>query len=94
MARDARSAALSEPPTLAAFSEPATRNGFRFLLWDRQYGGCKWCSTLPSILSYEAVSPRPADECLVAVLQVNEVGGGDPREMLDFGGAFVAEIEG
>ena len=35
-----------------------------------------------------------ADELLVAVLQVDEVGGGDPREMVDFGGAFVAEIEG
>jgi len=31
---------------------------------------------------------------LVAVLQVDEVGGGDPREMADFGGAFAAEIEG
>ena len=34
------------------------------------------------------------DELLVAVLQVDEVGGGDPREMVDFGGAFAAEIEG
>jgi len=33
-------------------------------------------------------------ELLVAVLQVDEVGGGDPREMADFGGAFAAEIEG
>ena len=31
---------------------------------------------------------------MVAVLQVDEVGGGDPREMVDFGGAFAAEIEG
>ena len=31
---------------------------------------------------------------MVAVLQVDEVGGGDPREMADFGGAFAAEIEG
>eukprot|EP01043_Picozoa_sp_COSAG02_P079807 COSAG02_NODE_18656_length_926_cov_89.295042_1_plen_63_part_00 len=28
------------------------------------------------------------------MLQVDEVGGGDPREMADFGGAFAAEIEG
>ena len=28
------------------------------------------------------------------MLQVDEVGGGDPREMVDFGGAFAAEIEG
>ena len=27
-------------------------------------------------------------------MQVDEVGGGDPREMADFGGAFAAEIEG
>ena len=33
-------------------------------------------------------------ELLVAVLQVDEVGGGDPREMADFGGALAAEIEG
>ena len=33
-------------------------------------------------------------ELLVAVLQVDEVGGGDPREMADFGGASRAEIEG
>ena len=25
---------------------------------------------------------------------MDEVGGGDPREMADFGGAFVGEIEG
>ena len=31
---------------------------------------------------------------MVAVLQVDEVGGGDPGEMVDFGGAFAAEIEG
>jgi hypothetical protein len=30
---------------------------------------------------------------LVAVLQVDEVGGGDPREMVDFGGAFAAEMQ-
>jgi len=30
---------------------------------------------------------------LVAVLQVGEVGGGVPREMADFGGAFAADIE-
>ena len=28
------------------------------------------------------------------MLQVDEVGSGDPREMADFGGAFAAEIEG
>ena len=40
-----------------------------------------------------AVSVRLVDELLVAVLQVDEVGGGDPREMVVIG-AFPAEIEG
>ena len=33
-------------------------------------------------------------ELLVAVLQVDEVGGGDLRQVVDFGGAFVVEIGG
>ena len=89
-----RSAALFPPPTPAGRPRLAARNGFRFLLRYGQHGGCEWCGTVPSIPVHGAVSVRLADELLVAVLQVDEVGGGDPREMVDFGGAFAAEIEG
>jgi hypothetical protein len=35
-----------------------------------------------------------SNDLCVAVMQVDEVGGGDLREMVDFRGAFAAEIEG
>ena len=89
-----RSAAFSPPPTPAGRPRPPARNGFRFLPRYGQHGGCERCGTVPSIPGHGAVSLRPVDELLVAVLQVDEVGGGDPREMVDFGGAFAAEIEG
>ena len=89
-----RSAAFSPLPTPAGRTRPPTRNGFRFLLRYGQHGGCEWCGTVPSIPAHAAVSLRPPDELLVAVPQVGEVGGGDPREMVDFGGAFAGEIEG
>ena len=89
-----RSAAFSPPPTPAGRPRPPAQNGFRFLPRYGQHGGCERCGTVPSIPGHGAVSLRLADELLVAVLQVDEVGGGDPREMADFGGAFVAEIEG
>ena len=75
-------------------ARPPARNGFRFLPRYGQHGGCERCGTVPSIPGHGAVSLRLLDELLVAVLQVDEVSGGDPREMADFGGAFAAEIEG
>lgn len=89
-----RSAALFPPPTPAGRPRLAARNGFRFLLRYGQHGGCERCGTVPSIPAHAAVSVRLSDELLVAVPQVGEVGGGDPREMVDFGGAFAGEIEG
>jgi hypothetical protein len=89
-----RSAAFSPPLAPAGRPRPPARNGFRFLLRYGQHGGCERCGTLLSIPAHAAVSLRPADELLVAVLQVDEVGGGDPREMADFASAFVVEIEG
>ena len=89
-----RSAAFSPPLAPAGRPRPPARNGFRFLLRYGQHGGCERCGTLLSIPAHAAVSLRPVVQLLVAVLQVHEVGGGDPREMADFGGAFAAEIEG
>jgi hypothetical protein len=43
--------------------------------------------------AHGAVGLSLADELLVAVLQVDEVGGGDLREIADFRGASEAEIE-
>ena len=34
------------------------------------------------------------NDLCVAVMQVDEVGGGDLREMVDFRGAFAAKMEG
>ena len=82
------------PLAPAGRPRPAARNGFRFLQRYGQHGGCKWCGTVLSIPAHGAVTGSLLNELLVAVLQVDEVGGGDPREMADFGGAFVAEIEG
>eukprot|EP01043_Picozoa_sp_COSAG02_P081732 COSAG02_NODE_20119_length_847_cov_6.995989_2_plen_67_part_00 len=31
---------------------------------------------------------------LATLLSMDEVGGGNPREMVDFGGAFAAEMQG
>ena len=82
------------PLAPAGRPRPATRNGFRFLRRHGQHGGCTWCGTVLSIPADGAVTLTLLTELLVAVLQVDEVGGGDPREMADFGGAFKAEIEG
>eukprot|EP01043_Picozoa_sp_COSAG02_P033254 COSAG02_NODE_2262_length_9317_cov_21.181927_2_plen_125_part_00 len=89
-----RSAAFSPPLAPAGRPRPPARNGFRFLLRYGQHGGCERCGTLLSTPAHAAVSLRLVVQLLVAVLQVHEVGGGDPREMVDFGGAFAAEIEG
>ena len=56
---------------------------FGFLLRYGQHGGCERCGRAPSISTHGAVGLTGADELLVAVLQVGEVGGGVPREMVD-----------
>ena len=89
-----RSAAFSPPPTPAGRPRPPARNGFRFLPRYGQHGGCERCGTVPSIPGHGAVSLRLVDELLVAVLQVDEVGGFSRRETADFRGASRAEMEG
>ena len=81
-------------PTPAGRPRPPARNGFRFLPRYGQHGGCEWCGTVPSIPAHAAVSVRHPDELLVAVLQVDEVGGGDLRWMVDFRHASQVEMQG
>ena len=51
------------------------RNGVRFLQRYGHHGGCKWCGTVLSIPADGAVTLTLLFELLVAVLQVDEVGG-------------------
>ena len=85
---------LSPPRPPAGRTRPPARNGFRFLLRYGQHGGCDWCGTVLSIPAHAAVGLRHPDELLVAVLQVDEVGGGDLRRMADFRRACWAEMQG
>ena len=82
------------PLAPAGRPRPAARNGFRFLQRYGQHGGCKWCGTVLSIPAHGAVALTLLSELLVAVLQVDEVGGFSGREIADFRGASRAEMEG
>lgn len=82
------------PLAPAGRPRPGTRNGFRFLRRYGQHGGCKWRSTVPSIPAHEAVTGSLLTELLVAVLQVDEVGGLSGREIVGFRGASRAEMQG
>ena len=81
------------PLAPAGRPRPAARNGFRFLQRYGQHGGCKWCGTVLSIPAHGAVALTLLSELLVAVLQVDEVGGFSGREIADFRGASWAEME-
>ena len=81
------------PLAPAGRPRPAARNGFRFLQRYGQHGGCKWCGTVLSIPAHGAVALTLLSELLVAVLQVDEVGGFSGREIADFRGASGPEME-
>ena len=83
----------SSPARAGRPARPAARNGFRFLQRYGQHGGCKWCSTVLSIPAHGAVALTLLSELLVAVLQVDEVGGFSGREIADFRGASGPEME-
>ena len=89
-----RSAAFSPPPAPAGRPCPPARNGFRFLRLHGRWAGSDRCGGAPSVPAHGAIIIAGCLTCLVCLVQVDEVGGGDPREMVDFGGAFAAEIEG
>ena len=81
------------PLAPAGRPRPAARNGFRFLQRYGQHGGCKWCGTVLSIPADGAVTLTLLNELLVAVLQVDEVGGFPGREIADFRSASGPEME-
>ena len=89
-----RSAAFSPPPAPAGRPRPPARNGFRFLRLHGRWAGSDRCGGAPSVPAHGAIIIVRCLTCLVCLVQVDEVGGGDLRRVADFGGAFVAEIEG
>ena len=89
-----RSAAFSPPPAPAGRPCPPARNGFRFLRLHGRWAGSDRCGGAPSVPTHGAIIVVRCLTCLVCLVQVDEVGGGDLRRVADFGGAFAAEIEG
>ena len=88
-----RSAAFSPPPAPAGRPCPPARNGFRFLRLHGRWAGSDRCGGAPSVPAHGAIIVVRCLTCLVRLVQVDEVGGGDLRWVVDFGGAFAAEIE-
>ena len=88
-----RSAAFSPPPTPAGRPCPPARNGFRFLRLHGRWAGSDRCGGAPSVPAHGAIIITRSTACLVCLVQVDEVGGGGLRRVVDFGGAFAAEIE-
>ena len=84
---------LSPPRPPAGRTRPHARNGFRFLRLHGRWAGSDRCGGALSVPAHGAIIITGSTACLVCLVQVDEVGGGDPREMVDFGGAFAAEIE-
>ena len=89
-----RSAAFSPPPAPAGRPCPPARNGFRFLRLHGRWAGSDRCGGAPSVPAHGAIIITGSTACLVCLVQVDEVGGGDLRQVVDFSGAFAAEIEG
>ena len=56
-----------------------------------------WHLTVPEVrlisLKPQKLHVPPTDQS-TTLLSMDEVGGGNPREMVDFGGAFAAEMQG
>ena len=88
-----RSAAFSPPPAPAGRPCPPARNGFRFLRLHGRWAGSDRCGGAPSVPAHGAIIITGSSARLVCLVQVDEVGGGDLRQVADFGGAFAAEIE-
>ena len=88
-----RSAAFSPPPAPAGRPCPPARNGFRFLRLHGRWAGSDRCGRAPSVPAHGAIIKGRCLTCLVCLVQVDEVGGGDLRRVADFGGTFAAEIE-
>ena len=89
-----RSAALSPLRTPAGRTRPPARNGFRFLGLHGRWAGSDRCGGVPSVPAHRAVVIINSSARLVCLVQVDEVGGGDLRRVVDFRGASGAEMQG
>ena len=89
-----RSAAFSPPPAPAGRPRPPARNGFRFLRLHGRWAGSDRCGGAPSVPAHGAIIIAGSTACLVCLVQVDEVGGGDLRRMADFSGAPHPDMEG
>ena len=89
-----RSAAFSPPPAPAGRPCPPARNGFRFLRLHGRWAGSDRCGGAPSVPAHGAIIITGSTACLVCLVQVDEVGGGDLRRVADFRGASGAEMQG
>ena len=89
-----RSAAFSPPPAPAGRPHPPARNGFRFLRLHGRWAGSDRCGGAPSVPAHGAIVKGCCLTCLVCLVQVDEVGGGDLRRMADFSGAPHPDMEG
>ena len=88
-----RSAAFSPPLAPAGRPHSPARNGFRFLRLHGRWAGSDRCGGALSVPAHGAIIITGSTACLVCLVQVDEVGGGDLRRVVDFGGTFAAEIE-
>ena len=91
---EARSTAFFSRSRRPAGPDPPRETVFGFLQRYGQHGGCKWCGTALSIPAHGTVTLTLLTELLVAVLQVDEVGGFSGREIADFRGASRVERGG
>ena len=89
-----RSAAFSPPLAPAGRPRPPARNGFRFLRLHGRWAGSDRCGGAPSVPAHGAIVKGCCLTCLVCLVQVDEVGGGDLRQVADFSGAPHPDVEG
>ena len=89
-----RSTALSPPRPPAGRTRPPARNGFRFLRLHGRWAGSDRCGGAPSIPAHRAIIIARRLTCLVCLVQVYGVGGGELRRMPDLRGDSGAEMQG
>jgi len=85
---------LSPPRPPAGRTRPPTRNGFRFLLLCGRYAGSDHCGRAHRTSTHRAIAKSGRTDLCVAVMQVDEVGGGDLRRMAAFRRASRVEMRG
>ena len=89
-----RSHGFSPPSPPAGRPGPVTRNGFRFLLLCGRWAGSDQCGRALRTSAHRAIAITGHTDLCVAVVQVDEVGGGDLRRMVDSRRASEVEMQG